>query len=256
MPVKRRVFDDKAGLLPRMADIHCFELSDVMDQVQLLACDIHRRPGSADVLAFLPAPKTWLEWKNEDGRWAMLLEETSFGADVSIAIDNHKGFRSGAVITKIALRETLGALNPGDATYLHDDRITPGGALTTQFCIYAMLALINTPRIFGRRQHDPHRGLKRDLVRAKRVVGKFPLHAWTEIKLEITDDPRGDGGGPSGSVHYTGERAWHFCRAHLRIRLGKVEIVRWHERGNKALGIKQSRYRLTSKSKSKEEYVS
>ena len=65
----------------------------------------------------------------------------------------------------------------------------------------------------------------------------------TEIKLEITE-PVDASHDPSMEAHYTGDRALHFCRAHLRIRLGKLEIVRSHWRGDASLGIKQSRYRL------------
>lgn len=30
LPLKRRTFNDRAGVLREMADIHCFECSDVM----------------------------------------------------------------------------------------------------------------------------------------------------------------------------------------------------------------------------------
>ncbi|GLK86659.1 hypothetical protein GCM10017653_47290 [Ancylobacter defluvii] len=107
----------------------------------------------------------------------------------------------------------------------------------------AFLAFINTPRIIGRRQHMPHRSLERKLVAQRAVVGKFPLHAWTEIKLHVTP-PEDLSDELSHEAHLTGERALHFCRAHLRIRLGKLEVVRGHWRGDAALGIRRSRYVL------------
>lgn len=106
--------------------------------------------------------------------------------------------------------------------------------------LLCLLAMINTPRIVGRRQHMPHRGLEKDLLRARPVVGKFPLHAWTEIKLEVSP-PRIENSDVH-EAHLTGARALHFCRAHLRIRNGYLEIVRAHWRGDASLGIKQSRY--------------
>lgn len=108
--------------------------------------------------------------------------------------------------------------------------------------IYAALAVINSPRIIGRLQHMPNRGLERRLTRSL-GAGKFPLHAWTEITLHVTP-PKDMMDDPSIEAHYTGQRALHFCRAHLRVRLGRLEIVRSHWRGDPALGIKQSRYVL------------
>lgn len=108
--------------------------------------------------------------------------------------------------------------------------------------LIAALAMINTPRIIGRRQYMPHAGLQRRLAAAKGMVGKFPLHAWTEIKLEVR--PPEEAGDAEHQTYLTGEKALHFCRAHLRVRLGKLEYVRSHWRGNPALGIKQSRYTL------------
>jgi hypothetical protein len=76
------------------------------------------------------------------------------------------------------------------------------------------------------------------------MVGTFPLRAWTEIKLEVCP-PKWAGDLPENETHFTGTRALHFCRAHARIRLGRLEFVRAHWRGDPALGIKRSRYRLT-----------
>lgn len=89
----------------------------------------------------------------------------------------------------------------------------------------------------------PHRGLERALIANQKLVGKFPLHAWTEIKLHVTPPKEAEG---EHEAHLTGERALHFCRAHLRIRLGRLEVVKAHWRGNPAIGIKQSRYTVTA----------
>ncbi|QPF81665.1 hypothetical protein IC762_17725 [Bradyrhizobium genosp. L] len=105
-----------------------------------------------------------------------------------------------------------------------------------------LLAMINTPRIIGRCQHMPHAGLARDL-RKRFGAGRFPLRAWTEIQLKVTPPEQGEG---EAEAHLTGARALHFCRAHLRVRLGRLELVSSHWRGDPALGIKQSKYRLVS----------
>ncbi|WP_306147209.1 MULTISPECIES: hypothetical protein [unclassified Roseibium] len=104
-----------------------------------------------------------------------------------------------------------------------------------------VIGLINTPKIVGRRQHMPHRGLEKRLLRSRSVSGKFPLRAWTEILLEITPT-RDTSAEPPKEAHLTGSRAMHFCRAHLRVKRGKVEVVRGHWRGDPSLGIKRSRY--------------
>jgi hypothetical protein len=111
------------------------------------------------------------------------------------------------------------------------------------FICYAFLALINTPRIIGRRQHMPHERVEREKLKALGLVGKFPLHAWTEIVLKVAppDDRTGE---PSTEGHLTGERCLHFVRTFLRVRMGQLEYVESHWRGNPALGMKRSRYRL------------
>ena len=109
--------------------------------------------------------------------------------------------------------------------------------------VYTVLALINTPRIIGQRQHMPHERTEREKLKQLGLVGKFPLRAWTEIVLKVAlpDDRSGE---PSKEAHLTGQKCLHFCRTHLRVRLGQLEYVEGHWRGDPALGIKQSRYRV------------
>jgi hypothetical protein len=106
----------------------------------------------------------------------------------------------------------------------------------------SLLALINSPRIIGRQQHMPSRVLEQKLTRGF-GVGKFPLHAWTEIKLEVAKPIEIDDGEPH-EAHLTGRRALHFVRKHLRLWNGELIYVTSHWRGDPALGIKQSRYRV------------
>ena len=248
LPMKRRTFDDHIGLLDIMDDVHCFECSDVLEAAKELAADLHKRPNQIGRLAFLPAPKTWIEWREEDGRIGILLRELKSHkgepvcAHLYYALDNLSWEHTGML-------ELVGLLNHKPNAVVP---LSMGGRLSgsleekiTTYLLYALLAMINTPRLIGRRQHMPHRGLERDLTRAMKPIGKYPLHAWTEIKLEV-GVPRDASGEPSVEAHYTGQRALHFCRAHLRVRLGRLEIVRAHWRGDASLGIKQSRYRLAT----------
>jgi hypothetical protein len=117
--------------------------------------------------------------------------------------------------------------------------------MAAHFVIYAALALINTPRVIGQRRHMPHERIERDKLKSLGLVGKFPLHAWTEIILRVAlpDDRTGE---PSREAHLTGEKCLHFCRTHIRVRLGLLEYVEGHYRGNPALGFKRSRYSVES----------
>jgi hypothetical protein len=119
----------------------------------------------------------------------------------------------------------------------------PTGAIQ-DFVDYATLALINSPRVIGQRGHYPHGRTERDLLKKLKLVGKFPLRAWTEIMLEVTPFPRDARREGSKEMHLTGEKCLHYCRTYLRVRLGQLEYIEGHWRGNPALGMKQSRYRL------------
>jgi hypothetical protein len=116
-------------------------------------------------------------------------------------------------------------------------------AAVDDFIAYAILALINTPRVIGQRTHWPHARIEREKLKNLKLVGKFPLRAWTEIILKVAqqDDRTGE---PSEEHHLTGERCLHYCRTYLRVRLGMIEYVEGHWRGNPALGMKRSRYHL------------
>lgn len=258
LPIKDRTFNDRCGLVKRMDDIHCFDVTEVIDFARSIAYDIHRT-GLDERSTFLPAPKTWIEYReivpepsDFGGTWRLgwLIEECLAKNKISLRLacvvpdgrchssDRAFEFELNPIIAKKDERDRrlaiLNDIEDLDRIYQPDWRL-----------VQAVLAIINTPRIIGRRQHMPHRGLERQLLAKKALVGKFPLHAWTEILLKVAppDDKTGE---PSKEAHLTGERALHFCRAHLRIQNGKLVYVSAHWRGNGALGIKRSRYKLAA----------
>jgi hypothetical protein len=112
------------------------------------------------------------------------------------------------------------------------------------FTAYAGLSLINSPRIIGQRLHYPHGRAEREALKKAKMVGKFPLRAWTEIVLEVRVNPKDVSDEPSKEAHLTGERCLHYCRTYLRVRHGMLEYVEGHWRGDPSLGMKRSRYRL------------
>ena len=266
-PVRKRRLCDHVGLLKKMDDVHCFAIdADAMEAVEGV---LNRVTGAAvptigDVFdsrfyeipeIFLPADKTWVEFaatnhydkKIQQFGFLMCGQNGVSPATVYMVTHDQQGtFYS----------DDLGSINFAD---LEQSRIRTNSTLAAKYAdtwelekwkvsitprLACILAFINTPRVIGRRQHMPHRGMQRRLTQARGGVGTFPLHAWTEIKLEVTP-PRDDSDEGPAEAHLTGRRALHFCRAHLRIRNGQLERVRAHWRGDASLGIKQSRYRVT-----------
>lgn len=257
-PVRRRdeFWAANAGpLRDALADTHFFDVTAIMGVADEIATSVRSRglEGGSAILgqyAFLPAPKTWIEWQplsRHLPRVALLLESDPTEIEAAVSMFT---------------RDT--ANNLGRISLVSDDYQYYGGQIllgkewgarfqsagpakaAAGLISFAHLALlvINSPRVIGRRQHMPHRGLEKRLTRAL-GAGMFPLHGWTEIKLEINKPVEIDDGEPH-EAHLTGRRALHFCRKHIRIRNGRLEYVKAHWRGDPALGIKQSRYRLTA----------
>jgi len=235
-------------------DIHCFEVTACLGLFAETIAGFKRKGMEAteavfETFAFLPAPKTWIEWLHPSGnRVAIALEEER-------ASDG--GALGGKSVAECTFFDNDGAVNLGLISTQSGDYYSYGGPQYWPDYIaeraggvsptppllafgHTMLLLINSPRIIGRRQHMPNVGLERRLTRGL-GVGKFPLHAWTEILLQVNKPPDIDDGEPH-EAHLTGRRALHFCRKHIRIQNGELVYVRAHWRGDPALGIKRSRY--------------
>lgn len=242
LPKKERTFVDTVGLLQRMSDIHCFEVTEIAGLASETVCqDEGKFLACAEQTSFLPARRTWVEWRipSGAGRIGFLLEDVGGHAVIWSAAWTADG------VASYPWRFSLPLIGSDLMRMSHDVAPRDQSEVMRKHStlLTAFLAFINTPRIIGRRQHMPHRGLERRLAAQRPAIGKFPLHAWTEIKLHVTP-PHDASGEKSTEAHLTGERALHFCRAHLRIRLGKLEVVRGHWRGDASLGIRRSRYVL------------
>lgn len=221
---------DRAGLSMKLMEAHCFEVSDIWDAALKLSSDPTFLPDDLTA-SFLPAPYTWIEYAVGNQRFGSLLMDRTDG----------NGFNLFHAMAENNGRTAFdGTAQNYEIVTVKDVQPKTSAAHTL-----VVLAMINTPRIVGRVQHMPHRGLERRLLKSRKNIGKFPLHAWTEIKLRI-GDPRDASGDGSVEAHYTGQRALHFCRAHLRIRMGRLEFVKAHWRGDPSLGVKRSRYKLTA----------
>lgn len=253
-PKKRHRFWAKHTdlLREKLADIHCFEVTEILDLAQeLSATGKGHMEGLLSVYGFLPAPKTWIEWQPPSPpRHALLLEQVE--PDPTLPHPIYIGITAffHETVWPVGGLASDGhvAVNPGTVPMLSDtvlitQRNTEETAQGLVVSAALYLILINTPRIIGRRQHMPRKTLERKLVKGLRG-GKFPLHAWTEIKLQVAKPIEIDDGEPH-EAHLTGRRALHFVRKHLRIRLGQLEYVSAHWRGDPSIGLKRSRYTVT-----------
>jgi hypothetical protein len=254
LPMRKRVVGDNANLMHKMDDVHCFDVSGVSAAINNLSRRI-LAGESIGLLAFLPARKTWIETGHRgDGArigWLLIQNDRDSAADVFMAL-NYTIMADGSVmrfpgsqfISQYRVPLPLGTTAPSfEVPFAYDRAMTGIQDINNHCQLYATLALINSPKIVGRRQHMPHAGLERKLTRAIGMTGKFPLHAWTEILLDI-GEPRDTSDNPSVEAHLTGHRCLHFCRAHVRVRRERLEVVRGHWRGDASLGIKRSRYQV------------
>ena len=249
--------DQTAGTL---LTARCFEVTQVGELIDDLVWSKKFDPAAERITSFLPAPVTWIERKYAWGRHGALLHSVKLMPDTKITtMLRELDDLDGIAIRQIWFDQTSGefGLFPPMGVLFCDDGnlVTPlestrdddsdeeDGERLDESAKYARgvmaaLAVINSPRVIGRRQHEPHAGLQRELGRQHNTIGKFPMEGWTEIVLEVT--PAANGIGDGGVM--TGRRALHFCRAHLRMRLGKVELVSSHWRGDPAIGIRRGRY--------------
>jgi hypothetical protein len=250
----QRHFHDVAKIAHHLADVHCFEVSDVIMLAMEWADDLKKRkaepPGR---LAFLPAPVTALEYidpllsgPNAGHRGCLLLvqpPETETTALLYYLMERGS-VPMGLIYLQTAARSTgviLPANNGEDPRNSSDKETRESVAEFENFqtlIIYSLLAMINTPRYFSRETHKPAQAMQQRLAAAKPLVGRFNLHPWTEIRLEVPPDPEDETA--TRESHLTGERAFHFCRSYLWVSRGIVCPGHW--RGNPALGIKQTRY--------------
>jgi hypothetical protein len=245
-PKAVRTMGHLAKVSARLADAHCFEVTDVME----LAEDLRLAQllnGTDERTTFLPAARTWIEFSAHavgdfpKYRAGFLLEDQG-DRTVNVtqigATDDSVG-----EIRNFAMPLALDGAPRDQKLRLRWLDEPENDQLISARLVRAFLALINTPRIIGRRQHMPHRGLEKALRDSQHVVGTFPLNAWTEIRLECRA-PVDLSNTSSAEAHYTGRKCLHFCRAHLRICAGKVVFVSSSWKGDPALGIKRSRYNL------------
>ena len=241
-----------------LTEMRCFDCVAVSDLADDLCDSMSGHSRVPDKVAFLPAPITWIEYALDSQKRAAiwLIDQGDGWAEcgfASLAKGDGKVYTlpNGHIqlsdnVDKIAISARAAV----DAFQRHPrgaPRVVPSDLNTRQhmFLVYAFLAIINTPRIVGRRIHHAHKGLEREMNRNVPAKDRKKLPEWTEIVLEV-DKPARDGDASERGEVLTGKRALHFCRSFIRIRLGKLELVRSHWRGDEELGVRQASYRVKS----------
>lgn len=266
-------------LAPFPNDVKCFEVSQVSELAHELADQAYARGNVVEALAFLPAPVTWIErrYTREDGKSALqaylLVERGDKTASavntIGVEINGRTVFLpvplgdlrlldlsdpDGLAIDSAIISQNIDPVSHGKklVSSLYRLRDVPGfrpderdddSALETlqehSWWLYSALSLINSPRIVGRSEHKVSSGLNKFL--ARKSGAPFQLLPWHEIFLDITPPPEAE---MESGTRLTGPRALHFCRQHIRIKRGRLEMVRAHYRGSAEVGIAQTQYRV------------
>lgn len=226
----------------------CTAISDpkILGDMASVLLDVETQGGYTAPYRFAPAEKTWLEFRNatDGSRFALLCVSDDNSTLVTLYSDRRgdDGIDVNALgYVSFADGSFEVLLQKNDTPERRKIKIeTPHVLATMARDAVRMFVLINLPHVLGRKQNIAHKGAARKLGLA---VGKFPLHGWTELSLDVHLTPKRD----DDTMHeagFTGGKCLHFCRAHLRLRNGKIEVVKSHWRGDPALGIKRTRYKM------------
>lgn len=264
-------------LAPFPREVKCFEVSAVVDLASDLAQQAYERGNLVEALAFLPAPVTWLEqrYTRHDGTPALqaylLVDQGDNTATVASTIGCEINGRTVFIPIPLGSLRLLNEADPDgwaiDSTILSQGvdvrshatnlvrhlHLTRSGvqaplretdvdaalddAQARSWQLYATLSLINSPKIVGRSEHKASSGLNKFLARKSGTP--FQLLPWHEIFLDITPPPEAE---MESGTRLSGPRALHFCRQHIRIKRGRLEMVRAHYRGSAEVGIGRANY--------------
>jgi hypothetical protein len=117
------------------------------------------------------------------------------------------------------------------------------------FCvshIAASFLMINSPKVIARDIQPFHAGLRKDLSKYVPSQGRSKhLNEWHVIKLEVFKDGKEKHYSDDENKTLRGKMAYHYVRNFTRIRLGKLELVREHFRGDATIGTSKSYYNVT-----------
>ena len=204
--------------------------------------------ASRDYL-FLPAERFWIEWHDDRvifpgaGRMGVLLEAAhTFKPEFGFSLTQGRAsiYMPGAPGSSVPFRQIGGLFDfPAEGSALRFKDVAGVEGVDEDIAgawVCAALCLINTPRISDVRPHDHSK-----LNRARLRKGKPPVLDWGEVHIRIDAGTLGRGDQTPPTEH----RALHHVRTHLRIRMGQVELVRPHWRGDPQYGVRLHRHVVT-----------
>lgn len=272
--------DTADDLWPALA-AKCFDMRDAQEVAwatgnELIAA-FSESPQGADWAvdigerAVMPADNFWIEFptgfvfwvhRQPDGRWLVFSVAQSdepgdpYRLRMATLMDDGDGLfrvtvdgefldpqgRKAKALARLEALEALGPLEGEDAEYLAEIRSGETDEVPRKFAVenvatlMAAVALINSPAV-ERVTAEPHRGLAKHLRQGTPYAGASATRIVIGATSRRTD---GNGGGLSHP------RAYHFCRAHTRLKNGKVERVRAHWRGDRAFGFRIGSYKVTA----------
>jgi len=255
LPVKDRTFENMDFVRFISTDLHCFEVTAIQDHAIDLGNNlgIQYRAGNRTLppTVFLPAEKTWYEFVCDGTRFGYLavgdeklinLTEVLYRPEAGARLVCHMD------INLVDQTMTWRMISDGadklirkvyEGTYNGDTIV---GYVNVNFVMFfGFMCMINQPRSINRTTHQPHAGFQRNLAHSMGMVGRFPLHAWTELFLDTGKLETGKTG--DHDAYLSGRKCLHWCRSHLRFYdEGKWTVIKEHWRGDPSIGIKQSRY--------------
>lgn len=243
LPIAQRTFDDQHQLLSRLDDFHCFDKTEVQDLVLTMANTMFNSREWPQELLFLPAPKTWLEDSRDGNVLAYFLQQAGVDrAKLTLVGPTNASEHFGFIPLGEPLARRLIVLSAEKSICIDERREFQRDdealilALTA-----AALVLINGPGLCPQRKLHHSRPVAKRL--GLRVNGSFPLLAWTELTLRVGEgEQKSWTGGRQGGR--TDMMPLHFVRAHRRRINGEWRKIEAFWRGNAALGIKQTRYKV------------
>ena len=239
----KREFDDRSNMIPKMKDVHCFSLSSEVYRMSVDLCQelfTKETPvlPAFDPYLFLPFKKTWIEFpivhEGHNRRCGFLFYENEPGV-----YHINMVFKSFSHIDLFVI----------DLRNNGDDKIS-FGVMTygqepeqpfifdTVCLLLSFLYIINRNNIFYREIKQPHKGLAKKLRKLDR---DFPLHAWSEITLKVNENYKER---EQSAKWLNGKRAFHWVRAHWSTRYGKPVFIGSFTRGDPALGVRNSKYKI------------
>lgn len=214
------------------------------DVIELAGAIVHdeAKLKAAAPYIFFPAYDTWLEWRDERGKIGMYFhgpgESVTDGQGI-MTMQDHGDPESGVLIPlQFHLPQYDVKALPSPTTPLATRIQFEEAAGKLKPIVYAILAMINSPKLIRTTPVDVSRINKR-----REALGRYSFHPHHEVRLDIdkriikTTAGHGDGA----------SKCLHFVRTHLRLVQGQYILVRPHWRGDPALGIRDTHYRVDRK---------